>query len=141
MTTESIRTAEDLARIKKAYLGKKQSYRREVLVCGGAGCISSNSREVVDALTQAVSDGGLGEEVLITQTGCMGMCALGPVMLVLPDNIFYVSLDAKKARDVVERHLAKNEVCEELQRRRRRPRRVHGPLRARGRPAQSCSRP
>jgi NADH-quinone oxidoreductase subunit F len=113
MTTESIRTAEDLARIKKAYLGKKQSYRREVLVCGGAGCISSNSREVVDALTQAVSDGGLGEEVLITQTGCMGMCALGPVMLVLPDNIFYVSLDAKKARDVVERHLAKNEVCEE----------------------------
>lgn len=109
-----VRKQEDLLRIKEEYLKKQHSYKYQVLVCGGAGCISSNCGEVRDALIKAVEEHGLSREVQVTVTGCMGTCAMGPVVLVEPQGIFYIKMNPKKAEQVVLRHLAGNEICEEF---------------------------
>lgn len=83
-----VKRQEDLLRIKEEYLARKESYRRQVLVCGGAGCISSNCGEVRDALVKAVENFQLSGEVQVMVTGCMGTCAMGPVILVEPEGVF-----------------------------------------------------
>ena len=110
---DAVRNREDLLRIKEGYLEHQGSYKRQVLVCGGAGCISSNCGEVRDALTKAVDAYKLTEEVQVMVTGCMGTCALGPVILVEPDGIFYTKMNQEKVEDMVARHLLRNEICEE----------------------------
>lgn len=109
-----VREQEDLLRIKEEYLRQQQSYRRQVLVCGGASCISSNCGEVRDALIKAVDAYNLSHEVKVTVTGCMGTCAMGPVILVEPEGIFYTKMNPEKAEQVVARHLLKDEICEEF---------------------------
>ena len=109
-----VRKQEDLLRIKEEYLRQQLSYRRQVLVCGGAGCISSNCGEVRDALVKAVDAYHLSHEVKVTVTGCMGTCAMGPVILVEPEGIFYTKMNPEKAEQVVARHLLKDEICEEF---------------------------
>ena len=57
-------------------------YRSHVLVCGGTGCSSSNSQQIIDALETEIAAKGLSEEVKVVKTGCFGLCALGPIMIV-----------------------------------------------------------
>ena len=108
-----VRTAADLSRIKEAYLAQQSKYAWQILVCGGAGCVSSHCQEVKEALDQALADYGLTDSVSVLVTGCMGTCAAGPVMLVEPDGIFYTSLDPEKVRQIVERHLVAGQIAEE----------------------------
>ena len=103
----------DLIRIKEEYIEKQKKYSRQVLVCGGAGCISSHCKEVQDALKQAVKERNLEDQVQILVTGCMGTCAAGPVLLVEPEGIFYTEMDPEKVEDMAERHLLCGEICEE----------------------------
>ena len=110
---DAVKNRDDLLSIKEEYLRRQKSYRRQVLVCGGAGCISSNCWEVRDALIKSVSTYKLDDEVKVMVTGCMGTCAMGPVILVEPEGIFYTKMNPEKAEDVVARHLLKDEVCEE----------------------------
>ena len=110
---DAVKNRDDLLSIKEEYLRRQKSYRRQVLVCGGAGCISSNCGEVRDALIKSVSTYKLDDEVKVMVTGCMGTCAMGPVILVEPEGIFYTKMNPEKAEDVVTRHLLKDEVCEE----------------------------
>ena len=110
---DAVKNRDDLLSIKEEYLRRQKSYRRQVLVCGGAGCISSNCGEVRDALIKSVSTYKLDDEVKVMVTGCMGTCAMGPVILVEPEGIFYTKMNPEKAEDVVARHLLKDEVCEE----------------------------
>ena len=110
---DAVKKRDDLLSIKEEYLRRQKSYRRQVLVCGGAGCISSNCGEVRDALIKSVSTYKLDDEVKVMVTGCMGTCAMGPVILVEPEGIFYTKMNPEKAEDVVARHLLKDEVCEE----------------------------
>ena len=62
--------------------------RAHVLVCGGTGCTSSGSKAVQEAFTANIEAFGLSEEVKLVQTGCFGLCALGPVVIVYPDEAF-----------------------------------------------------
>jgi NADH-quinone oxidoreductase subunit F len=80
-------------------------YKYRLLVCSGAGCISSNCGEVKDALISEIKAYNLSDEVLVQETGCMGICAMGPVMLMLPGNIFYTELTPKAAREIVINHI------------------------------------
>ena len=66
------------------------------LYAGGAGCVSSNCAEIVEALEREIGQRGLTRRVNVIQTGCMGICAAGPVMLVLPERIFYTNLTPQK---------------------------------------------
>ena len=110
---DAVKNREDLLNIKEEYLRRQKSYRRQVLVCGGAGCISSNCGEVRDALIKSVSTYKLDDEVKVMVTGCMGTCAMGTVIMIEPEGIFYTKMNPEKAEDVVARHLLKDEVCEE----------------------------
>ena len=108
-----IERVSQLEEIKRAYLDRQAGYARQVLVCGGAGCVSSHCQEVQQALIEALEANGLTDTVQVLVTGCMGTCAAGPVLLVEPDGIFYTKMDPGKVADVVQRHLLDDEVCVE----------------------------
>ena len=102
-----------LGGIKAAYERRQAAYERRVLVCGGAGCVSCHCQEVREALEQAVDELGLGGRVKVMVTGCIGICAVGPVMVVEPDGVFYTSLDPERAALIARRHLLEGEIVEE----------------------------
>lgn len=108
-----VRDQMDLRVIKGDYLAQRRKYRRQVLVCGGAGCISSHCQEVKDALHESLANYQLEDEIEVLVTGCMGTCSLGPVILVEPDGVFYTEMDPEKVDHIVFRHLMNDEVCEE----------------------------
>ncbi len=89
-------------------------YRAHVLVCGGAGCISSGCKSVQEALSDELSSLGLVEEVRVVETGCIGTCDLGPVMVVYPEGTFYREVSPEDARRIVREHLLKGRVVESL---------------------------
>ena len=64
-------------------------YRSHVLICGGTGCTSSGSDQVAKVLENELEKAGLSEEVKVVKTGCFGLCALGPIMVVYPEGSFY----------------------------------------------------
>ena len=74
-------------------------YRAHVLVCGGTGCTSSGSQKIIDRLKRELDKQGLTKEVSVVQTGCHGLCALGPIMVVYPEAIFYSMV---KEEDIAE---------------------------------------
>ena len=86
-----------LGEIKAAYERGQAAYERRVLVCGGAGCVSCHCQAVREALEEAVETLGLRQRVKVMVTGCIGLCAAGPVMVVEPDGVLYTSLDAERA--------------------------------------------
>ncbi len=88
--------------------------RSHVLVCGGTGCTSSGSQAVQKAFNEAIEAFGLSEEVKLVQTGCFGLCALGPVVIVYPDGTFYSRVTPDDVKEIVEEHLLKGRVVERL---------------------------
>ncbi len=110
---KKITNFQELLDIKQEYIDKQSKYEFNVLVCGGGGCVSSNCHEVSLALKTQIILKGLEEKINVIQTGCMGICAVGPVILILPQRIFYTELNPEKAIDIVDRHLIKNEICTE----------------------------
>ena len=63
-------------------------YRAHVLICGGTGCTSSGSAKLIEAMERELAKNGIEKEVKIVKTGCFGLCALGPVMIVYPEGCF-----------------------------------------------------
>ena len=80
-------------------------YRSHVLVCGGTGCTSSNSPAIIEALEKEIKAKGLEEEVKVIRTGCFGLCALGPIMIVYPEGCFYSEVKVEDVPEIVEEHL------------------------------------
>ncbi|MBE0601729.1 MAG: NAD(P)H-dependent oxidoreductase subunit E, partial [Firmicutes bacterium] len=111
--TEPIKTLKQLEDIKKAYLDAQGKYDYTVYVCGGAGCVAAKCDAVKNTLLAEADKAGIGGKVNVIQTGCMGTCAIGPVMLVTPGNIFYTELNAAKVRTIVAGHLVGGQVVEE----------------------------
>ena len=89
-------------------------YRSHVLVCGGTGCTSSGSQKIQEKLKEELAKNGLTEEVAIVQTGCHGLCALGPIMIVYPDATFYSMVKEEDVPEIVSEHLLKGRVVERL---------------------------
>ena len=88
--------------------------RAHVLVCGGTGCTSSGSPKIQDAFNQEIEKNGLTEEVKVVQTGCFGLCALGPVVIIYPDGTFYSNVTVEDVAEIVSEHLLKGRVVERL---------------------------
>jgi len=88
--------------------------RLDVLVCSGAACVSSHSAEVKAALEREIARRDLGDEVRLVETGCMGPCELGPVLLVYPDGAFYIRVTPEDAVDIVEEHFLKGRPVQRL---------------------------
>jgi NADH-quinone oxidoreductase subunit F len=90
------------------------AFRSHVLVCAGAGCVSSHSEAVATALEQAIADNGMAREIKVVRTGCMGSCDLGPVAVVYPEGVFYKQLSVEDAGLIVAEHLLKGRPVERL---------------------------
>ena len=88
--------------------------RAHVLVCGGTGCTSSGSPKIQDAFNSEIEKNGLAEEVKVVQTGCFGLCALGPVVIIYPDGTFYSNVTVDDVSEIVSEHLLKGRVVERL---------------------------
>ena len=89
-------------------------YRSHVLVCGGTGCTSSGSPQILEALKNEIRRQGLEEEVAVVETGCHGLCALGPIMIVYPDATFYSMVQVNDIPEIVSEHLLKGRVVTRL---------------------------
>ena len=89
-------------------------YRSHVLVCGGTGCTSSHSAEIIEKLEQELKAKGLENEVKVIKTGCFGLCALGPVMIVYPEGCFYSEVKVEDVPEIVEEHLLKGRMVKRL---------------------------
>ena len=88
--------------------------RSHVLVCGGTGCTANNSTQVREALEKEIAAKGLDSEIQVVPTGCFGLCALGPVMIVYPEGVFYSQVKPEDVPEIVEEHLLKGRVVERL---------------------------
>jgi NADH-quinone oxidoreductase subunit F len=113
MRENMIQSIADLQRVKSAYNSRMAAYGHTVLVCGGAGCVSSNCGAVSQAVRDTLAAQKLTGKVAVIETGCMGTCAVGPVMLILPEEIYYTSLTPQKAAEIVESHLVQNKIITE----------------------------
>ena len=89
-------------------------FRSHVLVCGGTGCTSSGSQKVIKAFEKHLKDKGIEKEVKVVQTGCHGLCELGPVVIVYPEGVFYSRVQEKDAEEIVSEHLLKGRIVKRL---------------------------
>lgn len=89
-------------------------YRSHVLVCGGTGCTSSNSLQIIEAMEAEIQKQGLAEEVKVVRTGCFGLCALGPIMVIYPEGSFYSHVQVSDVPEIVEEHLLKGRLVKRL---------------------------
>ena len=89
-------------------------YRSHVLVCGGTGCTSSGSLQIMETLKAEIDKNGLSEEVSVVQTGCHGLCALGPIMIIYPDATFYAMVKNEDIPEIVSEHLLKGRIVTRL---------------------------
>ena len=89
-------------------------YRSHVLVCGGTGCTSSNSPKIIEQFEAQIKEKGLEDEVKVIRTGCFGLCALGPVVVVYPEGCFYSEVKVEDVPEIVEEHLLKGRIVQRL---------------------------
>ncbi|MBQ6266532.1 MAG: NADH-quinone oxidoreductase subunit NuoF [Clostridia bacterium] len=88
--------------------------RAQVLVCGGTGCTSSGSKQLMALFEEEIAKQGLAEEVKLVPTGCFGLCARGPVVIVYPEGTFYSFVKAEDVPEIVEEHLLKGRIVNRL---------------------------
>ena len=88
--------------------------RSHVLICGGTGCTSSHSPELREAMERELIANGLADEVKVVQTGCFGLCALGPIMIVYPEGTFYSKVEVSDIPEIVSEHLVKGRIVKRL---------------------------
>ena len=88
--------------------------RGHVLVCGGTGCTSSGSEQIIKEMEAQLKANGLEKEIKVVKTGCFGLCALGPIMIVYPEGAFYSRVTVEDVKEIVEEHLLKGRIVKRL---------------------------
>ena len=89
-------------------------YSKHVLVCGGTGCTSSDSLKIIEKLEEEIKKNGKENEIGIVKTGCFGLCALGPIMIVYPEGAFYSRVTVDDIPEIVTEHLVNGNVVTRL---------------------------
>ena len=90
------------------------NYRAHILVCGGTGCTSSGSVKIQEEFVKQLTEKGLAEEVKVVPTGCFGLCALGPIVIVYPEGAFYSMVQIEDVKEIVEEHILKGRIVKRL---------------------------
>ena len=119
-----MKTLQDLKDIKAAKHGQidirfnpdtaEAAEKTYVLVCGGTGCQSNHAPEILEELTKCIEDTGKKDEIQIIQTGCQGLCAKGPIVVVHPGNVFYQEVDPKNVKRIFDEHIIGGKPVEEF---------------------------
>ncbi|HSR09860.1 MAG TPA: NADH-ubiquinone oxidoreductase-F iron-sulfur binding region domain-containing protein, partial [Thermodesulfobacteriota bacterium] len=89
-------------------------FRSHILICGGTGCHASGSMAVKESLLQEIHKRGLSEEIRVVETGCNGFCAMGPILVVYPEGVIYMSVRTEDVPELVEEHLVKGRPLQRL---------------------------
>ena len=122
----TIKTFEELEKLNKKFkplldlrrvdsVGfNKENKKRDLLVCGGTGCISSQSDKIVDNLKLYIEEAGMSDYVTVSLTGCFGFCEKGPIVHVLPDNVFYIQVKPSDAEELIREHILNNIIVDRL---------------------------
>lgn len=116
-----MKTIEELNEIrektfKEISLRKDRNYtgkEKHVLVCGGTGCTSSHSKDIIEKFEELIKKDGL-DNVRVIRTGCFGLCAKGPIIVVRPEDTFYAASHVDDVSEIVEKHLKNGEIVERL---------------------------
>lgn len=116
-----MKTIEELNEIrektfKEISLRKDRNYtgkEKHVLVCGGTGCTSSHSKDIIEKFEELIKKDGL-DNVRVIRTGCFGLCAKGPIIVVRPEDTFYAASHVDDVEEIVEKHLKNGEIVERL---------------------------
>jgi len=108
-----IKSVKDLQKVAKEYGEANKSFKRTVYVCGGGGCISSKCQDTKAAVEQYIADHKLADKVNVVFTGCMGTCAMGPIIYIEPEGTYYIHVTPDRAIDIMERDIEGGEVIEE----------------------------
>ena len=82
-------------------------YRAHVLICGGTGCTSSDSQKVKQELEAQINKNSLDKEVKVVTTGCFGLCAEGPIVVVYPEGVMYTMVRVEDVEEIVNEHFIK----------------------------------
>ena len=93
---------------------KNRTYRKEVIVCGGTGCMSSGNDKILENLQNKVKELDLESEIRIVKTGCVGFCEKGPIVKIMPDNTFYAEVTPDDVDEIVAKDLITNETVKKL---------------------------
>lgn len=88
--------------------------RMHILVCGGTGCSSSHSEQILENLKKELAYHDLDQEVKVVQTGCFGLCEMGPIMIVYPEGVFYSKVKPEDVKEIVEEHVLKGRIVKRL---------------------------
>ncbi len=106
----ALRRSEDLPG-REAY---SDGYQYHILVCTGTGCSSSSSHEIIAELEKQLGEQGLDKKAKVVHTGCFGLCAMGPIMVVYPEGAFYSRVSVADVPDIISQHIGEGKIVERL---------------------------
>ena len=98
---------------KSEEMAAHSKYRKQILVCGGTGCTSSGCQKVAAAFEAEIKEKKIND-VLIVKTGCFGLCALGPIVIVYPEGAFYSQATPEGAKRIIDEHILGGKICKDL---------------------------
>jgi len=89
-------------------------FRNQILICGGTGCTSNHSRDVIDEFNKQIKERNLQNDVQVVMTGCFGLCAVGPVVIVYPEGAFYHGVKVADVTEIMDEHICKGRIVTRL---------------------------
>ncbi|MDR0897894.1 MAG: NAD(P)H-dependent oxidoreductase subunit E, partial [Oscillospiraceae bacterium] len=108
----TVQTKADLLRIQEEMREARASETHHVYVCGGGGCISTGCQQTKEAVEEYLTQTDLNKHVGMTFTGCMGLCTLGPVLVIEPEGVFYVKVSPQMAKEILYHHIGHGRIIE-----------------------------
>lgn len=106
--------ADMMIRIDPAAEPTKEGGRMHVMVCGGTGCTSSNSIKIIEGLEKIIRINKMQDEVKVVKTGCFGLCAEGPIVMIYPDHIMYTLVKPEDVNEIFDSHIKNGKPVERL---------------------------
>lgn len=89
---------------------KANTFEKHILVCRGTGCTSSKSEDIIRNFKKLIEEKKI-QNVRVIQTGCFGLCAKGPIVIIRPEDVFYSNVKPEDAEEIIEKHIIKRRTC------------------------------